>query len=292
MHEGIDNDDKYRMVEDEFLAAAQRFTVHLHAAEYKRQKKMVRAVNAEAIDSISRPVTGSMSDHTRRKVEAIARSKAQHNSIQNHLSNETATTEEPDDSSDGEGFAYYETTLRGLMDSPRRKAANLSKIPFGVATRAAAGFQKPTAQLRRDPNQAPASPQPKGSLRFGQSSKSNQDSSTDSSDKDDDLDAPMPVPRVASLPAPTNLSRSASVQQVSQPLRIADIPTPQPPNLSGSRGNSSSESSTALRESVPASSDTATSRTRRRLAHARLEQVKKEKDDEERRKLDLIPTFL
>lgn len=94
MHEGIINDDKYPMVEDEFLAPAYHFTVHLCATEYKRQEKMVRVVNAEAIDSISRPVMGSMSDHTRRKVEVIARSKVQQNSIRNLLENERTATED------------------------------------------------------------------------------------------------------------------------------------------------------------------------------------------------------
>jgi hypothetical protein len=38
MEVGLDKDDRYRMVEDEFLEAAKMFTQHLHAAEYQRMK--------------------------------------------------------------------------------------------------------------------------------------------------------------------------------------------------------------------------------------------------------------
>ncbi|EHK99600.1 hypothetical protein M7I_4471 [Glarea lozoyensis 74030] len=77
-----ENDDKYRMVEDEFLTVAQKFTVHLHAAEYKRQQTQVKARNADAIRSISRPVSTKMPEQTKRKVEAHERSLAQKNLVE------------------------------------------------------------------------------------------------------------------------------------------------------------------------------------------------------------------
>ena len=174
-------DDKYRMVEDEFLATAQDFTVHLHAAEYRRQEKMARARNAETINSISRPVTQKMSDHTKRKLEGVDRTKTRQNAIQTLLGNKIEATEDPEESSDGEGLAYFNTTLRGLMDSPRREAASLARLPCGVATRAAAGFQKPAAHRHRDFSQAVESPRPKSSRGLDLSPKPKQDSPTESS---------------------------------------------------------------------------------------------------------------
>lgn len=42
----IPQDDRYRMVEDELLYTAQRFTRHLHRAEYARLKGRVREMEA------------------------------------------------------------------------------------------------------------------------------------------------------------------------------------------------------------------------------------------------------
>lgn len=39
MHEGVNGDDAYMMVEDEFQTVAQGFTAHLHMAEYQRLKQ-------------------------------------------------------------------------------------------------------------------------------------------------------------------------------------------------------------------------------------------------------------
>ena len=42
MHPGLNADDIYVMVEDEFLATAQLYTQHLHQAEYQRLKALAR----------------------------------------------------------------------------------------------------------------------------------------------------------------------------------------------------------------------------------------------------------
>ncbi|KAK5939057.1 hypothetical protein PMZ80_008360 [Knufia obscura] len=42
MIQGLDGDDAYMLVEDEFYSTAQQFTAHLHHAEYKRQLKVAR----------------------------------------------------------------------------------------------------------------------------------------------------------------------------------------------------------------------------------------------------------
>jgi hypothetical protein len=56
MEEGLDGDDAYIMVEDEFQAVAKGFTQHLHHAEYVRLKNLAKTQNASTINTISRPV--------------------------------------------------------------------------------------------------------------------------------------------------------------------------------------------------------------------------------------------
>ncbi|EEP75511.1 predicted protein [Uncinocarpus reesii 1704] len=79
MREGLENDEVYIMVEDEFLATAQAFTRHLHYAEYARRKKAAKLANQSAPPP--RPTDGrsKLSDETRKKLEAekaSARQKA------------------------------------------------------------------------------------------------------------------------------------------------------------------------------------------------------------------------
>ncbi|TVY48842.1 hypothetical protein LOCC1_G000985 [Lachnellula occidentalis] len=200
MDEGIEKDDKFRMVEDEFLTAAQQFTVHLHTAEYKRQQKSVKAQKADEIKSISRPVTGKMPDQTKRKVESVNRSKTQRNAIENILNQKPGDPKDSDDSDDAIDLPYIGTTLHGLMDSPRKKAAslrNIGSIKTNTTTRAAAGFQRPSALLRSSQLSVTESPR---ASRGRKASQTGNESSTASSDEDDDdLDAPIPAPRLSAL---------------------------------------------------------------------------------------------
>lgn len=292
MLEGIEKDDRYRMVEDEFLATAQRFTVHLHAAEYKRQEKIARARNAETISSISRPVTQTMSDHTKRKFEAIERSKAQKDAIHTLLGEDADEIDDLDESSDGKGLAYFNTTLRGLMDSPRRQAATLSKLPCGIATRTATESQKPTAHQNRI-----SSPVAFYSGQLALPSYSNQDRSTESSDFEDDLDAPVPTARSASRQQifSRRSSPSSSLPQIRQPKSSIQKNTAQP-DLSYSEGKVASKTNNFSSQSVSSSPEQSTLRVRRRLELSRLNrrEVKQEKDGEDKKDggLNLIPTFL
>lgn len=165
MDEGMDHDDKYRMVEDEFLSTAQKFTVHLHTAEYKRRERDVKARRAEAISSISRPVTGKMPDHTKRKLANIDQAKTQRAIIQDLVGKKAIQV---DDSDDELELPYVGTTLHGLMDSPRKMKAPLGKLRFsGVATtRAAAGYQKPVGQSRVFQGRDSESPKSKAQIKL------------------------------------------------------------------------------------------------------------------------------
>jgi len=178
----MEHDDRYRMVEDEFLSIAQRFTVHLHVAEYKRQQKMVKARKADDISTISRPVTGVMPDHTRRKVNSVAQAKAQGNAIQILAEKKKAEQARDDsDSDDGIQLPYVGTTLHGLMDSPRKKATSLAHLKgVKVATRAAAGYKKPVCQSRGHQQRDSESPKSRVQIRLDESAKAKDDSMSQS----------------------------------------------------------------------------------------------------------------
>jgi hypothetical protein len=291
MQEGMDKDDQYRMVEDEFLATAQRFTAHLHTAEYKRQEKMARTRNAETISSISRPVTHKMPDHTKRKVGGISRSKMQQDTIQSLLANKTGPEDEQEDSSDGEGLAYFNTTLRGLMDSPRRKAASLSKLKCDVATRAAAGFHRPASQHRQDMSQA--SPHDKSPLRPGRAFDPKVESSAESSDLDDDLDAPVPTTRFTSM----NKWPFSGSSHSSSPVRITKLTSSDVCKTTVHKPPSNEDqklftNSSANSQSVQSYSKEDSRRVPRKLFQSREQDSVMDKEATGDKDLDFIPTFL
>ncbi|KAK6953873.1 hypothetical protein Daesc_003835 [Daldinia eschscholtzii] len=137
MIEGLENDDMYRMVEDEFLSTAQQFTAHLHAAEYHRLKAASKSQNADTIRDISRPVVGRMTDPVKLKQERKARLEKQRAATRKAK----ASKGQNDDSTASESDLWRTASLHGLMESPRKKVTrldNLTKVP--TITRAAAGF--------------------------------------------------------------------------------------------------------------------------------------------------------
>ncbi|KAI0817129.1 hypothetical protein GGR55DRAFT_4311 [Xylaria sp. FL0064] len=141
MIEGIDGDDRYRMVEDEFLATAQQFTAHLHAAEYKRLKTASELENAQMIRNISRPVVGQMTHFVKTKQERKALSEKQRLAMRklrqgDASGDESSGTEDLHDS-------WQKQSLHGLMESPSKRAKRLNELPSAPSvTRAAAGFNK------------------------------------------------------------------------------------------------------------------------------------------------------
>lgn len=139
MIEGVDNDDKYRMVEDELLATAKMFTAHLHNAEYQRLKKLAKSQNAETIKNISRPMTGNMTDLVRRRQTTLSRTARQRAGIKRARAR---VNDGDGDSDDDEGDAAFAgTALQGLMASPRKTAVPLTALTsVAGGTRAAAGL--------------------------------------------------------------------------------------------------------------------------------------------------------
>ncbi|CAM1511534.1 Fc.00g090470.m01.CDS01 [Cosmosporella sp. VM-42] len=118
-------DDRYRMVEDEFLSIAHQFTTHLHRAEYNRLKALAKSQNARTIREIERPTVGLPTLLARQRQESTKRALKQRK-----LNDE-----------DGD-IPWRGTSLQGLMESPRKES---KWLPSGVATttttRASAGFR-------------------------------------------------------------------------------------------------------------------------------------------------------
>ena len=121
MIEGPRYDDRYRMVEDEFLAVAGEFTRHLHAAEYQRLKNLASSKNAEMIDDISRPVTGAPTDAVRRRHARLETAAKQQRGLTKVLGKRA------DHDSDSGDKPWTGTSLQGLMDSPRKKKVPLNR---------------------------------------------------------------------------------------------------------------------------------------------------------------------
>ncbi|KAL6795244.1 hypothetical protein J3E68DRAFT_341622 [Trichoderma sp. SZMC 28012] len=139
------NDDKFRMVDDEFLHMAQRFTAHLHRAEYDRLKALAKAQNAATISEIERPVVAS--------AVPTARARQRSEAAQNNMKRRKALeAESGDDAGDGdsrkakgdEQRSPWATGLRGLMEAPRREGRTImpaaSASSSSSRTRAAAGY--------------------------------------------------------------------------------------------------------------------------------------------------------
>lgn len=166
------DDDKYRMVEDEFLSIAQLFTNHLHRAEYNRLETLAKSHNAATIRSLERPVVDSQTKVAKRRAKEINRVTKQR-----RLLGDKYDVELP----------WIGTSLQGLMESPSKAAKMIRPFPTNkTGTRAAAGFGLQTS------TSAVSSP----ALKVGQNSVSGNanrrvsvwDNDSDETD-DDDLGA-------------------------------------------------------------------------------------------------------
>jgi len=118
---GYDHDDRYRMVEDEFLTSARTFTAHLHAAEYQRLKVRAKSQNASTIENISRPVTTATTDVVRLRHEKDKRKKNLQRTLKAAMAND-------DDTSDEDDPSWMGTALQGLMASARKKDVPLRSV--------------------------------------------------------------------------------------------------------------------------------------------------------------------
>lgn len=131
----VPTDDKYRMVEDELLRVAQRFTTHLHRAEYTRLKEMTRSRNARTIREIERPVVPGRRATRRREVGARDGKQRWGVPLPTSLQGLMLMEKRDDDDGDGDG----DGARIGLGFGSRAR---------GTRTRAAAGCSSRAAPRR------------------------------------------------------------------------------------------------------------------------------------------------
>ncbi|PGH11744.1 hypothetical protein AJ80_07005 [Polytolypa hystricis UAMH7299] len=193
MREGLDGDDLYIMVEDEFLATAQMFTRHLHHAEYLRRKNQAKIDNAARINDFARPtnLTTPMSTETRKAMESDQISAGQRAALD---AGENAIDDDLDEDRDDD--PWVGTHLHVLMTSPR-KPKSLSGGLQGVksTTRAALGFSQPSRNLGppRSTSNVPVQDRPVAEPNTGL--RITEPVHEISSGDDDDLDAQPRRPR-------------------------------------------------------------------------------------------------
>lgn len=124
MIQGFENDDQWRMVEDEFYAVAGQFTAHLHAAEYHRLREEAKNQDPNSMQAISRPVTAPPTSYVKQRQAALALATAQRRGVRTAMSRINGEdTEDEDDEIPLKG-----THLAGLMNSPRKKIQPLASM--------------------------------------------------------------------------------------------------------------------------------------------------------------------
>ncbi|KAK2736388.1 hypothetical protein FQN57_000765 [Myotisia sp. PD_48] len=159
MVEGLDGDDQYIMVEDEFLATAQTFTRHLHYAEYLRRKTEAKSQNAKTILRPTDPRT-PMSNETRKSIQdemASLKRQEKLNAVKKDTGRPRVDSESEDNNEnttrgseyDREDDPWVGTQLQPLMGAarPHRSLIGLHRVQS--STKAALGYQA---------NPAPRSP--------------------------------------------------------------------------------------------------------------------------------------
>jgi hypothetical protein len=222
MEEGLDGDDAYIMVEDEFEVVARSFTQHLHHAEYIRLKNNAKAQNASTIHTISRPVDTitKMREETKRRKESETRAAKQKNALQ-QMKAQSGRPKTDDEESDSDGIAaddpWIGTSLQGLMTSPKKLQTSLTGLG-GVKsnTRAAAGYAK--AEKKSMQSGMPFDLEPERTSAGAKTSRAQAYSDATTSD-DDDLDAP--AARKALSPDQTPTRKMA--RELLARVRFADL---------------------------------------------------------------------
>ncbi|GKT47382.1 uncharacterized protein ColSpa_07563 [Colletotrichum spaethianum] len=203
MIEGLDNDDKYRMVEDELFTIAGQFTAHLHAAEYQRLKAQARSQNAETIKNISRPVVGSLTELARKRQEELLRKKKQRDALRQA---KQEAGRDDDESGDETSMLWRGTSLQGLMHSPRKK-----EVPLMALTRADSGMNASSlfGGVVRSQRKTPAAAMKRD------------DDDQETEDESDDLGGPSRIPAMRGAAG----SRSATGRPARSPMSVTEVPS-------------------------------------------------------------------
>ncbi|KAK6078605.1 hypothetical protein SCUP515_09655 [Seiridium cupressi] len=209
MVDGLDKDDMYRMVEDEFYVTASRFTAHLHAAEYQRLQADAKSYNATTIKNISRPVVGRMTELVREKTERSARRQHQKGILKGATGNVNGNEDD----------ALRGNSLFGLMESPRKTVPPIDHFALEIARTPSRHQKAPeTAARFSSLNMSPTSRYSSGATNKS-AQKKTLDTESEEEEEEEDLDV-MPrrktlFPPTGPIPMKTSTSRQSTVYKLS-----------------------------------------------------------------------------
>ncbi|EXL87228.1 hypothetical protein FOPG_01525 [Fusarium oxysporum f. sp. conglutinans race 2 54008] len=190
MRPGLDHDDRYRIVEDEFVNMAHQFTLHIHASEYNRLKNLAKHQNADTIREIERPVVGAPTLLTRHRQEDVRRNAKQRKLLGN-------------DANEKKDSPYVGSSLQGLMESPRKEHKWISTgLADTAATRASAGFNSQKISPLRLKQGSNSSSAKRRQISLGDD---------DETDDGDDLDPTTPSRTAATKAARTTHTSSPAM---------------------------------------------------------------------------------
>ncbi|CAK7266698.1 hypothetical protein SEPCBS57363_002221 [Sporothrix epigloea] len=192
MIDGLDNDDRYRMVEDELLAVAHIFTAHLHAAEYQRLRARAKS-QSTALQSLARPVTTVITTERVVRRNAVTKQRAKQNAALRAFKGipDTSDTADANDKDKDMDLDEPQTgsILDDLMKSDQRKApqslVSLAPVAANIS-----------ASQSRAPQTVP----------------DNKYRNDDDDDSDDDLDGPI-LESVSATLTPAILPEASRLQR-------------------------------------------------------------------------------
>ncbi|KAJ5811659.1 Transcription initiation factor IIA gamma subunit [Penicillium riverlandense] len=223
--EGLDKDDAWIMVEDEFYAVAQTFTQHLHYAEYVRRTKEAKARNAASLGELDRPTDGrtALPKNVQRKHEAEELAARQKSGLGQVLGENADENEDTD-----EEKMWAGTHLHDLLTSPRKARSLAGVQTIKSATRAAAGYGQAAASTS---SQAPVTSGdgPPSPSRAAEVQRMDVDEET-ATDEDDDLDL-----EVTTAPAPVRRQPGNRFGKVSSSVSTDKTRSAEKPNASSSK---------------------------------------------------------
>ncbi|RBA17008.1 hypothetical protein FPRO05_01732 [Fusarium proliferatum] len=202
MRPGLDHDDRYRIVEDEFVNMAHQFTLHIHTSEYNRLKNLAKHQNADTIREIERPVIGAPTLLTRHRQEDVRRKAKQRKLLGT-------------DANEKKDSPYVGSSLQGLMESPRKEHKWISTgLADTAATRASAGFNSQKISPLRLKQGSNSSSAKKRQMPLGDD---------DETDDGNDLDLATPS-RTAATKAARTTHTSSPVMPRSAPRTAFSTP--------------------------------------------------------------------
>ncbi|KAK7534603.1 hypothetical protein IWX49DRAFT_298627 [Phyllosticta citricarpa] len=230
MRDGLDADDIWVMVEDEFLDTSRLFTQHLHHAEYHRLKRLVRAKNESVLQNMARPVDlrFGMSIEKRKMKESKIKAENQAETLRNLGAKNVEATRNSDDSGDDATPWMFDPQLGGLMaGNAPSSSQQLAKLAGSKSnTRAAAGFQAtdqkaPMKSIIDSRSKQAASN--KKSTMDGLAQEIQRVAASDEEADSDDLDGPSLQRESSKSVPPSSISRREN-ENPSQPQRQTSDP--------------------------------------------------------------------